>query len=116
MNEEEKPQPTDNIYRNMRDVSQSRHRVRNQHRNYSSQASSSKTSNIDKNAITLLQELCSRLRWMGPVYIEVGFTHPMFTFECRVKNVREIGQGNSKKAAKLAAAENVWRKIGTKHS
>lgn len=69
------------------------------------------------NVIGRLQELCARIKWPPPKYsCEMTarmkiINENVFVVVCSVKQYKEIGQGRSKKMAKLFAAYKMWHKL-----
>lgn len=71
--------------------------------------------NDQPNSVGILQELALQKGWRLPEYtvqMEAGPPHKReFTVTCRMESLTETAIGNSKKAAKKAAAENMVAKL-----
>lgn len=71
--------------------------------------------NDQPNSVGILQELALQRGWRLPEYtvlMEAGPPHKReFTVTCRMESLTETAIGNSKKAAKKAAAENMVAKL-----
>ncbi|XP_035859831.1 interferon-inducible double-stranded RNA-dependent protein kinase activator A homolog isoform X1 [Sander lucioperca] len=71
--------------------------------------------NNHPNSVGILQELALQRGWRLPEYtvlMEAGPPHKReFTVTCRMESLSEKGVGNSKKAAKMAAAEKMVSKL-----